>query len=245
MAHRLQWIDDEIANLTSSGLYNRIRTLSSAQGAYLTTALKTCDGLGYEIREAVLDAADYGVPQHRRRLFVMGWQHGVLDPSRFAWPSPTHGTDQPWVTVGQALPHRLGLPLYGPVVYAKNPVVHPSYSSSLLFNGHGRCLILDRPAKTISAQFMGQQHFWDTLQQVPAYHRHLLDGGAPRVGTLKGGSRLSLLEMAVLMGFDPTMPFVGTDTQVASQIGNAVPPPLARAVGQSLIHALRASKRPT
>ena len=36
MTHRLQWIDDEIANLTSSGLYNRIRTLSSAQGAYLT-----------------------------------------------------------------------------------------------------------------------------------------------------------------------------------------------------------------
>jgi len=36
MAHPLHWIDDEIANLTSSGLYNRIRTLSSAQGAYLT-----------------------------------------------------------------------------------------------------------------------------------------------------------------------------------------------------------------
>lgn len=36
MTHRLQWIDDEIANLTSSGLYNHIRTLSSAQGAYLT-----------------------------------------------------------------------------------------------------------------------------------------------------------------------------------------------------------------
>jgi len=35
MAHPLHWIDDEIANLTSSGLYNRIRTLSSAQGAYL------------------------------------------------------------------------------------------------------------------------------------------------------------------------------------------------------------------
>jgi len=36
MAQHLRWIDDEIANLTSSGLYNRIRTLSSAQGAYLT-----------------------------------------------------------------------------------------------------------------------------------------------------------------------------------------------------------------
>jgi glycine C-acetyltransferase len=36
MAQHLHWIDDEIASLTSSGLYNRIRTLSSAQGAYLT-----------------------------------------------------------------------------------------------------------------------------------------------------------------------------------------------------------------
>ncbi|MCX6026164.1 MAG: glycine C-acetyltransferase [Chloroflexi bacterium] len=36
MAQHLRWIDDEIANLTASGLYNRIRTLSSAQGAYLT-----------------------------------------------------------------------------------------------------------------------------------------------------------------------------------------------------------------
>jgi glycine C-acetyltransferase len=35
MAHPLHWIDEEIASLTSSGLYNRIRTLSSAQGAYL------------------------------------------------------------------------------------------------------------------------------------------------------------------------------------------------------------------
>ncbi len=36
MGQPLQWIDDEIANLKSGGLYNRIRTLSSAQGAYLT-----------------------------------------------------------------------------------------------------------------------------------------------------------------------------------------------------------------
>jgi glycine C-acetyltransferase len=36
MGQPLQWIDDEIALLKSSGLYNRIRTLSSAQGAYLT-----------------------------------------------------------------------------------------------------------------------------------------------------------------------------------------------------------------
>lgn len=35
MTHKLQWIQDELDNLKQSGLYNRIRTLSSAQGAWL------------------------------------------------------------------------------------------------------------------------------------------------------------------------------------------------------------------
>ena len=52
----------------------------------------------------VLDSADYGTPQHRRRLFV------VAGPRPIVWPSPTHsdpaaltlGT-QPWVSLGAAL----------------------------------------------------------------------------------------------------------------------------------------------
>ena len=36
MTNKLQWIQDELKNLTDSGLYNRIRTLSSPQGAWLT-----------------------------------------------------------------------------------------------------------------------------------------------------------------------------------------------------------------
>jgi len=35
MTTRIQWIEDEINNLKESGLYNRIRTLGSAQGAWL------------------------------------------------------------------------------------------------------------------------------------------------------------------------------------------------------------------
>jgi glycine C-acetyltransferase len=35
MTAKLQWIDDELQNLKDAGLYNRIRTLSSPQGAWL------------------------------------------------------------------------------------------------------------------------------------------------------------------------------------------------------------------
>ena len=35
MSHKLQWIQDELQSLKDAGLYNRIRTLSSPQGAWL------------------------------------------------------------------------------------------------------------------------------------------------------------------------------------------------------------------
>lgn len=59
------------------------------------------------VGHAVLDAADFGVPQHRERVFT------VAGPRFFNWPQPTHGKPtsldvvrgirKPWVTVRQAL----------------------------------------------------------------------------------------------------------------------------------------------
>lgn len=46
--------------------------------------------LGYELSYRVLDAADYGVPQHRERLFIVGHLS-----KRFLFPRPTHGPDSP------------------------------------------------------------------------------------------------------------------------------------------------------
>ena len=41
MSNKLQWIDDELQNLKETGLYNRIRTLSLPQGAWLVVDGKT------------------------------------------------------------------------------------------------------------------------------------------------------------------------------------------------------------
>ena len=67
----------------------------------------TARDLGYITDFRVLNAANFGVPQIRERLFVVGWQEG-----EWQWPEPTHAKagDQglllplrPWVTAGDAI----------------------------------------------------------------------------------------------------------------------------------------------
>jgi DNA (cytosine-5)-methyltransferase 1 len=63
---------------------------------------------GYEPVHALLNACDYGVPQNRVRLFVVGFRDAA-DLARFRWPRPTHGAPgnlwglPPWRTVREAL----------------------------------------------------------------------------------------------------------------------------------------------
>ena len=58
-------------------------------------------GAGYNISTRVLDAADFGVPQHRERMFIVGMRKG-----QFRFPRPTHGPDSPgkvaYYTAGDA-----------------------------------------------------------------------------------------------------------------------------------------------
>lgn len=64
--------------------------------------LNTFTPLGYSLFYKILDAADYGVPQHRERVILVGVENGY-----FLLPRPTHGpdsTDQnPYFTAGEAI----------------------------------------------------------------------------------------------------------------------------------------------
>jgi len=66
--------------------------------------LQSARDLGYSINSEVLNAADFGVPQMRQRFFVVGTLDG-----EFAFPDPTHAkpgsgsTLPPWVTAGEAI----------------------------------------------------------------------------------------------------------------------------------------------
>jgi DNA (cytosine-5)-methyltransferase 1 len=208
------------------------------------------DILGYEVKARTLNAADYGVPQQRLRLFVVGLRTG-----RFKFPEPTYGPghSEGWSTAGEVLSDEpAGSPNSAIVTYAKNPHLRPSPYDGLLFNGGGRPINLNAPARTILASAGGNKTpFIDTLGVVPEYHATLWDveqgkprksyKGAVRIGLVPGARRITVAESAALQTFPEGMEFVGRRSSQYTQVGNAVPPMLAAAVGRAVRAALLAT----
>ncbi len=72
-------------------LFENVYGITGAQnGEAWLEIQKAFAGAGYKIFSRILDAADYGAPQHRERLFVVGVKDGD-----FLFPRPTHGPDSP------------------------------------------------------------------------------------------------------------------------------------------------------
>lgn len=205
--------------------------------------------LGYHVWSETLDAADFGVPQRRRRMFIVGMRVGS-----FAFPRATHGPGRrhEWVPAGAVLTaDPMGEPNTSIVTYAKNPQLRPSPYDGLLVNGGGRPVNLSAPARTVLASAGGNKTAWiDVLGVIPEYHAALLShyrahGTAGlskkvRKGRVPGARRITVAESAALQTFPREMEFHGRRSTQYTLVGNAVPPDLAAAVGRSLRRALRA-----
>ena len=185
----------------------------------------------------LVNAADYGVPQKRRRVILMGFLERPIE-----FPKPTHGAGrrQRHIPAGSVLgTEALGPPNPSKIVYAKTPDLRVSPFAGQLFNGGGRPIDPKAPAPTILASAGGNKtHFLDTLSLVPVYHKHLRNGGRPRIGTLEGGRRITVKESALLQSFPEDMEFHGSRSAQYSQVGNAVPPTLAAVLGTALASSL-------
>lgn len=206
--------------------------------AYLKSKTSQLAKLGYDVHAKVLDAADFGVPQHRRRLFLVGVPRGV----KFEFPPPTHGPHGgiPYKTVRQALDGvKSDMPNRAKVVYCKNPILRPSPHAGMLLNGKGRPLNMDAPSLTIPATAGGNRtHILDPTDVLIEYHKHLRTGGQARSGEVPNCRRLTIRESATIQTFPPDFTFLGKPSRQYCQIGNAVPVLLAEAVGKALLNAL-------
>lgn len=93
-------------------VYENVRgLLSMAHGKLFEEVQRLFSSLGYKVQAKVLNAADYGVPQVRERVIVVGTRDGL----KFEYPSPTHASSQDshldlfsmplakHITVGEAL----------------------------------------------------------------------------------------------------------------------------------------------
>ncbi|MGH9280350.1 MAG: DNA cytosine methyltransferase [Acidimicrobiales bacterium] len=211
---------------------------AGARKAHFDALVAELRAIGFRLTAQVLNAADYGVPQKRQRMLIVG-----VRSDDFAFPPPSFGPgrDRPWRAAGEVIgAEPIGVPNRSIVTYARSPDIRPNPYDGHVYNGGGRPIDLSRPAPTLLASMGGNKTPWvDTRCTVREYHAHLASGGEPLTGRVPGARRISVDEAALLQTFPPGMHFAGARSSCYRQIGNAVPPLLAQEVGTALAELLR------
>jgi len=187
--------------------------------------------LGYSVKWKLLNAADYGVPQLRERVFIIGTLNGV----KFDFPEPTHsesgiigvtGKKLPkWVSIGEAL---RGLP--DPKENQNDDLFEGSFSS--IYLSRNRRKEWNEPSFTIQA---GARHA-PLHPSSPRMRKVSTDNW--EFESERGIRRLSFLEIARIQTFPDSYKFAGKTADRYTLIGNAVPCSLAKKVAEQVKLAL-------
>lgn len=199
-------------------LENVKNLLSHDGGRTWTVIRERLEELDYIVRAAVIDAA-FWVPQHRERIFVVGFDRRVFgDDPPFEFPAAPEGPTPKLRDILEKSPspkYTLSEHLWG---YLQEYARHHKEKG----NGFGFGLAdPDGITRTLSA-------------------RYYKDGSEILIPQGKGKPprRLTPRECARLMGFPDDYPIVVSDTQAYRQFGNAVVPPVVEAVGREILRTL-------
>jgi DNA (cytosine-5)-methyltransferase 1 len=204
--------------------------------------LREIDDAGYEFQWRVLNAADYGVPQARPRLFILGCRKREKLPEI---PAPTHhgrwerrqtrGGPLPHVTAGEALDGLTTQPEPEEVVRGQwghlLPEIPPgdNYLYFTAERGHPEPIFEWRSRYWSFLLKLDPNRAAPTIQAQPG----------PNVGPFHWENRrLRVPELRRLFTFPDDFAFVGKRASVQSQIGNSVPPRLAEQVARSIAAVL-------
>jgi DNA (cytosine-5)-methyltransferase 1 len=198
------------------------------------------EAAGYSFTSGILNAADYGVPQNRQRLLVVGAADGqVLElPSPTHWGQHERRVRPPWAR--GLLPHvSAGKALAGVVAEPEsNEQVNGKYGHLLpdIPEG-GNYLHYTEHEGHPEPLFGWRTRYWTFLLKLdPNRPAPTIQGQpGPYVGPFHWENRrLRVPELRRLHGFPDDYELVGTRREVQLQVGNAVPPPLATVVAAQI-----------
>ncbi|WP_201024635.1 DNA cytosine methyltransferase [Kocuria rhizophila] len=201
-------------------MLENVRGLASARFApYRTSILDSLEKLGYECDWKLLNSSDYGVPQLRPRFILVAIKRRKF--KSFSWPEPFESK------------HSVGSTLY-PLMSSQGWLGAKAWAEKA--NGIAPTLVggsrkhggADLGPSRAKAAWLKLGVDGKGIANLPPTAEHPLNH-IPRLTN----------EMAArIQGFDEDWKFHGRKTSVYRQIGNAFPPPVARAIGNSIRAAL-------
>ena len=199
-------------------LENVVGLVNHDKGNTFAVFVNSLNELGYSVQHQVLDAADYGVPQHRKRIYIVGFDKTVsTKPIDFNWPKKSRKQ----VFIGP---------------FVERGIEDRSISTHLQ-NGYltklddGRPEVIDRRSK-IKVKTL-----------VASYHKiQRLTGTFVKDGPT-GLRLLSENECKAIMGFPPAFRIPVSRTQMYRQLGNSVAVPVVTAIAKEMVTTLATVKR--
>lgn len=215
--------------------------------------LKALGDLGYNPQWKVLLAADYGVPQLRRRVFVVGRRDG----EKFEFPEPTHSgwSEHTRVVDSSKIPH-----VNASQAFAGLPKLARASDDEIVDGTYGELASEIPPGQNYlwhTDRYDGRNHFewrsryWTFLLRLDPNRPSTTLQAQPgpwvgpfhweNVRTSSGEERARRLranEMLRLMSFPDDFKIDGTRSDVQRQLGNAVPLELGKAVARALMNQL-------
>ncbi len=186
---------------------------------YREHILNTLTDLGYSPHIKLLNSSDYGVPQLRPRVVIVGIRHDIDDS--FEFPQPQ---DAAPVTVGMAI---------GDLISQNGWKEYPQW-----------LVKADKIAPTIvgGSKKHGGPDLGPTRAKA-AWAELGIDGrgvaDAAPLADFEGMPRLTTKMLARIQGFPDDWEFGVRKTAACRMIGNAFPPPVAKAIGIEIIKVLQ------
>ncbi len=216
---------------------NRDQSLEDDElpGSAFAVILEEFERIGYSFVYGLLNSADYGVPQTRERVIILGSR----DHEPLALPKATHGSagkPQPWQTLRDALKN-LNDPKPQFQGYSENRL---KYLQLVPEGGNWRSLPLELREAAMGGAFLSGGG------KVGFYRRLSWDKPSPTVTTSPAQKAtdmchpselrpISVREAARIQGFPDDWIFCGNLSDQYRQIGNAVPVGLGHAIGTTLM----------
>lgn len=216
--------------------------------------------LEYNVLYRLVNAADYGVPQKRERVFIVGFRSDV--DANWSFPQPTHSEDallwRKWVTKEYWKKHNIRCPkidkktenkverlkqkygMFGPeldpwitVRDAISDLPNPQSKKANEFNHH-----VFKDGAKIYPGHTGS--YIDEPSKALKAGGHGVPGGENMIRFEDGSVRyFTVRESARIQTFPDSFDFEGSWGEVMRQLGNAVPAELGKKVGQSIFHVLK------
>lgn len=170
-------------------------------GKTLKLIIKTLKDLGYQhVQYTVLNALDYGLPQKRERVIIVGHKEPIL----FSYPSPI----RPFKPLSEILEKNVDKKYYASdYIKCKRKATHKSAYKLSIWHENKAGNICSYP--------------YSCALRAGASYNYLL---------VNGERRLTSREMFRLQGFPDTYKIINNDTQARKQAGNAVPVNMVKAV---------------